>query len=321
MKKIIAIALSLSFLFLNFTLGKAQAEEMALGLYPSLLEVTIKPDRSITQVYQLSNQGESDLFLTSQLVPFVPTDEKGGVLLKEEETSPAQAWISFQNADLELGQSFVLKAKEEQQLVLKIKVPEQAPEDDYYLTLLLTSQSQSDFSQNSVQPQIKIGSHLLLTVSQTGEPPRKAEITELKLSNAWLKIGHWQIIDSFVNPLFLLKVTNTGRSLFKPMGSLNITGMTGQTYRLDLLPENVLVKSSRQIQCFSPDQNQPIPCHLKTGWRTKFLLGSYQAKVSFGLDKISDDYTKTISFLAFPFYLIGGVLFLIFLTWVIKKRG
>ena len=319
MKKILIIGLG--FFFLGLSSKQIQAQEMALSLYPPLLEVTIQPGRSITQVYQLSNQGETDMILNSRLVPFTPSNEIGGVLLREQETSEAQPWISFQNADLALGQSFVLKAKGEQQLVLKIKVPEQATEDDYYLTLLLFSQSESNHQQNSVQSQIKIGSHLLLTLSQTGEPPKKAQVEDFKIQNAWFRIGSWQFIDSFTNPLFILRLKNLGRSLFKPMGNLTVSGFSGQKYLLDLLPENILVNSTRQTLCFSADKNQPLPCRLNLGWKNKFLIGSYQVTVTFGLNKVSEEYRQTFNFFAFPFFLTAGLIFLIVFFWLMKKRS
>lgn len=297
------------------------AQEMALGLYPPLLEVTIKPGRTITQVYQLLNQGEADLIVTSRLVPFKPADEKGQVQLEEKQISPAVDWFSFQNADLKLGDSFVLKAGAEQQVVLKIRVPEQAQEDDYYLTLLFESQPEFNLNESAAQAKIKIGTNLLLTVSETGEPPRKAELTEFRIQNAWFRIGSWQFLDSFTNPLFVLRLKNIGRSLFKPMGNLTVSGFSGQKYLLDLLPENILVDSTRQVLCFSNDQEQPLPCRLNLNWKTKFLIGPYQARATFGLDKVAQDYSYSTHFFAFPFFLTFSLILLVLFFWLMKKRG
>lgn len=310
------------FLLIAFLLnpGKILAQEMALGVYPPLLEVTIQPGRTITQVYQILNQGKTDLVITSRIVPFKPTDEIGQIQLEENQISPAIEWFSFQNADLNLGDHFVLKADSEQQVVLKVRVPQEAKEDDYYLTLLFESDPEFNLGESATQAKIKIGANLLFTVSETGEPPRKAEIAEFKVQNGWLKIGSWQLVDSFTNPLFVLRLKNIGRSLFKPMGSLTVTGFSGQKYLLDLLPENILVNSIRQIQCFSADKNQALPCRLNLNWKTKFLIGPYQAKVTFGLDKVGEDYSQTIRLFAFPFLLIGGFFFLFFVFWLVKKR-
>ena len=319
------IKLKIFFVFFIFSLlyllfpNKIEAQSLGLSLYPPLLEVMIKPGKTITQVYQLNNQGENDLVITSKILVFEPADELGNVRIKTDASLAMSDWFSFQNTDLNLGDNFVLKIGQEQQVVLKIKVPENALEDDYYLTLLFESLPELTLNQGNTQNKIQIGANLLLTISTTGEPPRKAEIAEFKIKNAWFKIGSWQFIDSFINPLIILRVKNIGRSLFKPMGTINVSGWTGGKYLLELLPENILTNSLRQSQCFSTDQNQPFPCQLETNWKNKFLIGPYQVKVTFGLDKISEDYQQTLHFFAFPFTLIVTLLFIILVFYLIKK--
>jgi len=306
--------------FLGPLINQVKAQSLSLSIYPPLLEVMIKPGKTITQAYQLANQSDSNLVMTSKILAFEPADEFGNIQLKSDSPSPISDWFSFQNSDLNLGDNFVLKSGQKQQIVLKIKVPENALEDDYYLTLLFESRPELNLNQSNSQNKIQIGTNLLVTVSETGEPPRKAEITEFRIENAWFKLGSWQFIDSFVNPLFVLRIKNIGRSLFKPMGTLSVSGWTGGKYFLDFLPENILTKSVRQIQCFSVDKNQPSSCQLKVNWKNKFLIGSYQAQVSFGLDKISEDYQQTIHFFAFPFTLIGLSLFTILVFYLIKRH-
>ncbi len=319
------IKLKIFFVFFIFSLlyllfpNKIEAQSLGLSIYPPLLEVMIKPGKTITQVYQLNNQGENDLVITSKILVFEPADELGNVRIKTDASLAMSDWFSFQNTDLNLGDNFVLKIGQEQQVVLKIKVPENALEDDYYLTLLFESLPELTLNQGNTQNKIQIGANLLLTISTTGEPPRKAEIAEFKIKNAWFKIGSWQFIDSFINPLIILRVKNIGRSLFKPMGTINVSGWTGGKYLLELLPENILTNSLRQSQCFSTDQNQPSPCQLETNWKNKFLIGPYQVKVTFGLDKISEDYQQTLHFFAFPFTLIVTLLFIILVFYLIKK--
>lgn len=318
-KKTFFLILPLILISFVFKPSQIKAQNISLGIYPPLLEAMIQPGKSITQVYRLENQGETDLALTSQIIPFKPQGELGQVELTPEQNSPAQEWISFQNADLKLGEKFLLKAGASQQIVLRVDIPQNAAEDDYYLTLLFKNLPELMVNQSASQSQIKIGGHLLLTVSETGEPPRKAEISEFKITNAWFSLGHWQLIDSFASPLFNLRVKNIGRSLFKPMGVIQVSGWTGQPFVLDLLPENILVGSIRQVQCFSPEQNQPIVCQLKKNWQSKLLIGPFQAQVSFGLDKVDEQYSQAVSFFAFPFVLLGGLLVLFLLFWLGKK--
>jgi len=301
----------ISFLFIInfwFLANPAQAQTISLDIYPPLLEVTLKPDKSITQVYKITNNSEQDFIMNSQIVPFEPADELGNAQLNFSSQSPAREWFSFQNTDLQLGQSFLLKSGQTQQIVLAVKTPTNAKEDDYYLTLLFETQPSSlNEELSSAQAQAKIGANILLTVSETGEPPRKAEIAEFKIQKTKFKI-----IDSFTQPQFVLKIKNIGRSLFKPMGTMTTTGWLKQKYFLNLLPENILTKSTRQIACESNAESKT--CLLPS----KFLFGPYETKVEFGLDKVSADYSAKITFIALPIKLILIVLLLIILIMIVK---
>lgn len=310
---LVCFLLIFSFLTLSFSnLNNVQAQSLELGLYPPLLEVMIKPGKSITQVYKVINNSDVDLILKSQIIPFQAADDLGGIeLLENQNQSLGSDWFSFQNADLELGDQFILKAQEDQQVVLKIKVPENAPEDDYYFTLLFESQTEPILGFSASQAQIKIGANVLLTVSESGEPLKKAEIVEFSLANPLFKIGSYLFIDSFSQPKFNLKIKNIGRTLFKPMGTITIASWSKQSYVLDILPENVITKSSRQLRCFSTNNNQPINCVLTPNWQTKLLIGNYQAVTHFGLDKISQDYQTEVNFMALPFSFLGIILFLV----------
>ena len=302
----------LFFVLCSMFLSEAKAQTLSLSIWPPLLEVMIQPGKSITQVYKLINEGETDLVVKGEIFAFNPLGEQGEIQLSDQH-SPAHEWISFQNADLGLGQNFAVKAGQSQQIVLKIKVPLEAKEDDYYLTLLFSSSPDGLISGYlGSQARAEIGSNILLTVSENGEPPRKAEITEFKLANPSFSFFGLQIIDSFPQPQFLLRVKNTGRSLFKPMGVITVNGWLKQKYLLNLLPENILTKSTRQITC--ENETETKICRLPS----KFLIGPYQAKVEFGLDKISSDYTARINFIALPLKMFLVVLGLIILVIIIK---
>lgn len=312
--KFLAVILSFAFCVLSLATKAVYGQSLSLGIYPPLLEVTIQPGKSITQVYKLYNNGETDLALTSQVVPFKPADEQGNTLLlpKVAIDTNLPGWFSFQNADLDLGQKFILKAGKEQEIVLKIRIPPEAKEDDYYLTLLFETTPGVDLYLHPggvSLAEAKIGSNILLTVSETGEPPRKAEIEEFKIQNSKFKI-----IDSFSKPQFILRVKNTGQSFFKPLGTITVTGWFGQKYLLDILPENVLTNSIRQIQC--QGEEQAIPCQLES----KFLLGPYKAKVEFGLDKVSQDYTAELIFWAIPSKLTITFLTIFLILFIIKSK-
>jgi hypothetical protein len=291
----------------------AKAQTLSLSLYPPLLEVMIQPGKTITQVYKLTNQGEVDLAMASKVISFEPADELGNINLVSSSELPISSWFSFQNADLALGDKFLLKAGQEQEVVLKIKIPEKAREDDYYLALLFETLPEVLMgNQSATQAQAKIGANVLITVSQSGKPIKKAEIVEFSLQSSVFGLP---IIDSFDKPQFKLRVKNTGQAFFKPVGKIETTGWLGQKFSLDLLPENVLLNSSRQIRC--QVNEEPGLCQLTN---TRFLLGPYQAKVEFGLDEVAADYFTETTFLVLPWKLFLGTLTAVFSLILIKSR-
>lgn len=286
----------------------AFAQSLGLGIYPPLLEVTIMPGKTITQVYKLSNPGEVDLMMTSSIVSFEPSDEIGGIklVLNTEQLKPIS--FSFLNANLGLGQTFPLPAGGTQEIVLTIKVPENAPEKDYYATLLFQNAPMKGYGTLSAsQTQAKIGSNLLITISRTGKPVKKAEIEEFKLFN-------WYLIDSFSQPQFLIRIKNAGHSFFKPLGNLTLQGWFNQEETLDLLPQNILSGFSREIQCQIDDK--VTPCQSKS----KFLIGPFQAKLEFGLDDFSGEYQKEIRFIALPLKLVLALFALVIILGLIRTK-
>jgi hypothetical protein len=340
--KILRFAFCILHLIIAFCilhLSEAKAQTLSLSIWPPLLEVTIQPGKSITQVYKLRNTGETDLALTSKIVPFKPEGETGDINLEFARPPARQGtwnseflpWFSFLNADLSLGQKFFLPAGREQEVVLKIKVPAEAPETDYYFTLLFETLPEVFLPSGSGgQIEAKIGSNILLTASQTGEPKKQAKIEEFSIRNSQFVIRNLIIIDSFTQPQFVVRLKNTGNAFFKPFGSITTAGWFNQRWVLDLLPENVLVNSVRQIRCQksaslttseenTPSEKQsvlPSPCHLET----KFLLGKYSAKLEFGLDEASGEYQKEIVFWAVPLKLAAGILVSLVLLFVIATK-
>lgn len=289
----------------------AHAQSLGLGIYPPLLEVTIMPGKTITQVYKLSNPGEIDLMMTSSIVSFEPSDEIGGIKFVADTERLKPISFAFLNADLRLGQTFSLPSGSTQEIVLIIKVPETALEKDYYATLLFQTAPMKGYGTLSAsQTQTKIGANLLITVSRTGKPIKKAAIEEFRLVNC----SRLCIIDSFTQPEFFIKIKNAGHSYFKPLGQVLLQGWFKQEETLDLLPQNILSGFSREIQCQM--EEQIIPCQSKS----KFLIGPFKAKIEFGLDDFSSQYQKEIRFIAIPIKLVLGLFVLVIILGLIKTK-
>jgi len=280
------------------------AQKFSLSIYPPLLEVMIQPGRSITQVYKIRNNGE-DLIIIPQIISFKVADEAGNIkLINQQPNRTEKQWFSLTNSNRNLGQPFSLSSGKTEELVLKIKIPKNAPEKDHYFSFVLSTPPTPPGTNTKTKTRGAIASNILLTISKDGKPRRLAEIAEFKTK---------KIIDSFDQPVFTVKIKNVGPALFKPQGNIVIKNIFGQTTdKLNLLPENVLAYSVRQIRCQNSAHGQS--CLLDS----KFLIGRYQARLNFEVD--GKNYQKTIIFWALPIKLVSGLVIIFSLLLVIRKR-
>ena len=312
MKKLPITCYLLLFICLSlFTLNAASpvfSQGFSLSISPPLLEAIMQPGKKITHAYQVKNNSSSPITLIPHISSFEPVGEQGQTKIVKSQKIKVQSyenWFSFLNVNMSLDQPFTLAPNQDLQLVLKISLPQNAPEGDYYQTLLLEQVSPGTNNQNNATQTLgTIGSNILLTVSQTGRPEKKAEIIEFVPKNALLG----RFFDSFSNIQFNLRIKNTGKAFFKPIGEISIA-----TDNLPLRPDNILAGTIRQVQCENGS------CQIKP----PNILGRYQAQLKFTLDENGASYEKTVSFWVLPIKLTIGIIIAILLLYGIlslRKR-
>lgn len=290
---IVCISLYLSF----YT--PVQAQTVSLSIWPPILDVIIQPGKAITQVFRLTNNGDNTT-ITASIVPFEPADNFGHVKLSST-PSPATAYFSLQNADLNLPAAFALKAGESQELVLKIRVPDTAPEADHYLTFLFDSSNLGLIAGTGTKTQGSIGANVLLTVSKTGQPVRLAKIDSFTLSPCLFNLSYC-LLDSFDQPQFKFLVKNTGRNRFKAVGQIDIRNTFNKKIAtLGFRQDNVLANSFRYLTS-------------DTTWNPVFPVGRYQATAAITPEDSVNTVSQTLTFLILPYkaLLILGLLILFF---------
>ncbi len=321
---ITAFFLSLLLIIANIT--KVYAQGFSLSLSPPLLEVTMRPGKKITYAYQVKNNSSSPITLIARIAPFEPVGERGQIkIVKSQKSKVTQhyvecrvtlnrtcsgSWVkswgnffSLLNADIALDQPFIIPPDQSQQLVLKISLPQNAPEGDYYQTLILKQIAPNIDHKNTASQTLGIiGSNILLTISKSGRPPKKAEVVEFTPRNAILG----RFFDSFSKPRLGLRIKNTGRAFFKPIGEITITP-GGQ--KINLRPDNILTGTIRQIQC------EDGPCQIKPDK----IIGHYQAQLKFTAGEGGPAYKAAVDFWVLPIKLIIGLIVAISLLFVILK--
>lgn len=285
-------------LFLAFVLPqKIMAQSFSLSIAPAQWELVIKPGKSYTKAYNLTNSGQQDLYLTTSIVPFIADQDSGDIIYNPDTPTIVAPQFSLQNADLKLGERFVIPAGKKRQLVLKITIPENTPLQDYYYTFFIESQPSTpevSFGTSGVFAG-KIGSHLLLSVSDTAEPDFLIKISSFKAIP--------KIADQSQEVIFKIKTFNAGNFFSKVGGEIKIINMfKKQVKALALKPKNVLAQAARELKCETGN------CSFATLWP-----GIYQAYLT-----IDDQKAKT-TFVVLPLKLTLILIILILLYFFAKK--
>ena len=303
-------------LFLAFFIllpGKVLAQQFSLSISPPLVEMMVKPGKSLIKAFEIENNGSSDLYLRSRVVPFIAKGDGGRVSLLDDDFEIAKleaGGIRFGliNVQPSLGEDFFLRAGEKKQLILKITVLETVKERDLYFTFLIEQTSKGEFvSQSGSGAMAKIGSNVLLTVSESGNTNPQGQISKFKVFP--------KVADIFDEISLEIIITNSGTSFFKVGGGVDIYNWQGKkTEEFKFRPDNVLAGGKRQAVCWQEEEQ--ISCRFESNWP-----GRYKAKVSFYPDENSDQVlTKEVVFWLLPIKLtVGLVVVLIFGFYIVSK--
>ena len=270
------------------------AQSISLSIWPPLLEVMIQPGRSVTQVYKLTNNSDQPLQITPQIYSFRPQGERGEI--KINLAKGGSNFFSFDSSE-QFGTPFYLPVGQTKELILKISIPPKTAEHDYYSTLLFATGTVSDDSGHSSTSSVtQIGSNILLTVSQNGKPNLLARILEFSTT---------KIIDSFSAASFKVRLENWGQTFFKPFGKIYITGILKQKDEIELLPQNILGESVRNLDT--------------SLYKPKLPLGLFKAKLEFSTSESTSSAFNELSaetvflYLPYKLFLAAGTLTIMYL--------
>lgn len=245
-----------------------------LSIKPSILEVQIKPNTNYTQSYIVKNNGTEAVTLNSSVDSWIPQGSNGNIVYLN---SPPNLNISLSNSDLKLGQNFILNPNQSRQLVLKIQGNTSG---DHYFTFFINQDTSAIGSSNSTQL-IRLGSHLLISISDSEIPITKFKINNFKVNNPF--------IDSFFSTVkFSGQFVNQSDYYSKIDNSITISKNNNNINKLTLFPDNVLSHHTRNFRCL--EDNLPIACQLQR----PLWPGFYQAKIN----------NQAVSFFIFPYSLL-----------------
>lgn len=260
-----------------------------LSIQPSKLEIQIKPGTSYVQSYIIKNNGDQQIVLNTSVDSWLPQGLDGDVTYQN---SLPDFGLSLSNSNLKLGQAFVLAPNQSQQLVLKIQVPTDAPAGDRYFTFFINQELSPSLTTNSTQL-VRLGSHLLMSVTNFEQPNYDLKIDNFKINNPF--------IDCFFSTVkFTGEIKNNSDYFTQIDNSITLSKNNTTINKLTIFPDNVLAHHARQIRCLNNDK-LPTNCQLqKPLWP-----GIYQATIT----------NQTITFVVLPYSLL---IFIAFASIIIK---
>ncbi|MBU1088962.1 hypothetical protein KKA02_03745 [Patescibacteria group bacterium] len=286
-----------------------------LSITPAQIEILSKIGKTITQTYQIKNNSDSIVNLSTSIEQWQPINNDGSIQYLPESTSPVL--FSLLNADLKLGQIFSLPPNQSTQLILKIQIPQSIPES--YFTLFLKQENQSKNETSSYlssfsNTNAKIGSHILIATSETENLNHQATITNFTVTP--------KIKDMFFSKIkFDIEIQNQSDYLFKNQGQLIIAKNNTVFKEISLFPNNTLANHSRLIRCTQPSVEtgfKPVSSPISCSLSPPFWPGLYQASVKLDNNiKLSNNST---SFFILPISPIIFILLITALFLTIKKR-
>ncbi len=316
------------FSLLIFNLSEANAQQVSLTISPPLLELFIKPGKSVLIAYNLENLGDPAI-LSTKVLPFVPQGNQGGIKIKEEFAGPIRFYLD--NANLKLDDPFFLKTKDSQQLLLRIRVPEGTPNGDYYYTLLTeTKHSKGTEGTTSSLAKATIGANILITVTESGQVDIKGKVAFFDVTSRYkLKLfGQiFNFIESTDKVPVVLILENQGKNLIKPQGEIDLLGNFGERAKFEILPQNILAESQRltqatpsaEIDCNNNRKEQA--CLFPTSLvLSGFFLGKYRLSTSINFGEGTPNIFAYVTFYAMPLKFILAILSSITIVVFIVKR-
>ncbi|OGK41927.1 hypothetical protein A2954_02665 [Candidatus Roizmanbacteria bacterium RIFCSPLOWO2_01_FULL_37_12] len=269
MKKLINLFFVFGFYTLYFILNTSpvRAQSISLSIAPTLTELTIKPGRSAIFSYNFKNMGDPSIF-KFRIEPFNLKDK-------------TPIFFELNNSDIKLEEPVFIKNSASEQLYLRVAVPEETPEKDYYYNFIAESQPPpTQEGTANIRAKITVQSLLLITVTEAGQVEIKPKISlfevipKHKINLLDFKLN---LFNSYEKVPVVLIIDNKGKNLIKPRGEITVRGPLWQTKIYDIKAQNVLAESQKRISLKLPGNffgNYKLSTSVSFGEDTPALFAS-----------------------------------------------
>lgn len=306
-------------IFLSFCCPVILAQEVGIQIHPTTTKAVVKPGKSFVVTYSVTNIGDP-VAVSARVLPFKEADSYGNVSISYTPHGPIT--FKLQDSSVSLDKQLLLDQQQTQKLQLKVLVPQNTPEGDYYYTFVIQSHPQGA-RQGGINPQIQamVGSHLLLTVTSSGKVDIAPQIIEFTPRPTFT-------FSFFGTPLYFFEsndpvlidliVRNGGRNLIVPTGKVSLLGSFGTRASYDIIRTPILANTHRRIMTNQSSliKNSTAPSLALTG----FFVGKYTVNASINFGEGAPALFATTSFIAIPIKLLIALVAASLLGMLIFKK-
>lgn len=306
-------------LYFLFATQSVFAEGIGLGVYPPIIQINSVPPAEIQAPLTLENRSEIPLDIKIELKPFVSSDRENGQIkyIEEKEANFADPDIFNKVKIYDLGNQltgFSIAPKQRKDLTLRISLPKDSKESDYYFSIIFLASSGQEQSSSTSQSVSGIASNVLLSV---GEGKTTGSVQEFSAPF---------FVEKAPVP-FTVRIKNTSNHFVAPKGEIIIKNIFDKPIgRVDLLETNILSQSVRNIPSsdFANEDTISPEKEITADWKNNFIIGPYKATLTLALSDKGPIFRRTIFFFAFPakavLALILGMLTVLFVIGRVRSK-
>ncbi|MBP7876202.1 hypothetical protein KA012_04375 [Candidatus Woesebacteria bacterium] len=258
---LVAISILLALVSITPTVQAQQIiQRFTLSVSPGTAYLKVKPGTTVIHTIMLRNKGSEPVTVTPRIVDFETDGTTGTPVLLETSTFP---YLSNQ---AEVLSPISIDPDQQANVPFAIKAPENAPPQEYHLTILFDQQSVGEANASALVP--SVGSNLIVLVSDA-DP------------NASLKVISLQrpvIVDSFRPLSFQPIAENLGQAAALASGSAVIRDWRGVIVaEMPIYPDVVLAQTTRELRAAQPAE-PALPDDPKAAIATLFNAASFSYK-------------------------------------------
>lgn len=287
-----------------FAASNQQSVGQALEIAPPVLNISADPGQTITANIKLRDVSTSPLIVRNQINDFVASGEDGTPKLlldpnAEESPYSLKEWI-------QPLPEFTLKAKEINDLPIKIRVPSNAAPGGYYAVIRFTA-TPPGIGGSGVSLSASLGTLVLLRVK--GDVKEAMSIEQFSAAKG--DDENWLFESPPID--FVVRVKNNGSVHEQPTGQIKIADIFGNevtAVNVNLAGNNVLPGSIRRFT--NPLDSSSIGDRL--------LFGRYSADLTMTYGE-NQTMKASTSFWVIPYRLIAFAIVLLIIAFVMIRIG